>query len=224
MDQNESKEAEFKKYIELTTLKYQDLWEKRYGEQSEHQELFNSIKVNRNIIASNCKDAFIGLVNQTNSIHEYNAVSVSRYEELSSKGRLKIARHSDMFNSISISCWDFKDIESVTFYMGILVPIDLSKADFSRGEKVFDYIDPFDGVTNKTHFLPIKTITNFESNTVSFFKYPILLEVEGFYHCLSIEVKMKNCNLRDKVMVKTEGFILDSKVRSETKKIETIWI
>lgn len=208
-------------FTDLNVLKYESFYSKdKIG------HIIDDIVVNENVIAGAPIDGLIGLCllrpNQSlpsdkdlNSL-EFNAVKVVEYKKLSRHGRFKILRNCDVLQSISISCYDPKDILSVTLYMVILLPKDIDTIDLNLKEKCLENVDAFDRTKHIEHYIPIKTINNPTSNCISFFECPILMLTEQF-RSLSVEVQF-----HERFLGTRDSYNVQSLVENISIKLETL--
>lgn len=118
-----------------------------------------------------------------------NAVRYTDRKQLSKNNRINITRNGDVFENITIQCFDPSEIEEVTLCAGVILPSPLSFVNCDTFD--FNNLEPYyssDPRPHETHYFPIKTIRHPKSNVVSFYDNPLLMMAE-IYSILSIEVK-----------------------------------
>ena len=120
---------------------------------------------------------------------DINDVRYTDRKSLSKNNRINIARSGDVFESITIPCFDPSEIEEVTLCVGVILPSPLSSVNADTFD--INTVEPYytgDPRPNETHYFPIKTIRRPKSNVVSFYDNPLLMVAE-MYTILSIVVK-----------------------------------
>lgn len=141
------------------------------------QKFYSTVKKLPYLKTFDCVSAMKALVSLDEKSN-FNAVEYLETKTLSKNNRVAIRRVADVFLGLSIQCLDLSDIQEVTLY---------GSAIQNESNDPNELFNP----DAKIIYLPIKTITQFDSNFVSFFDAPIFIAAEP-YTGLSVEVKFKD--------------------------------
>lgn len=153
------------------------------------------------------------------TIDHWNAIRCYYTSNLSKNRRIKIDQAYDMFESIQISCLHPNDIYEVTLFLHVDSYESTTQEDVDSPYSMclsgvpspfFREVKQINEKT-KTHYIPIKTIKNPQSNLIKFFELPLyhLTGSSGF----SIEIKLNSLSGLENTCVQMNYLLLSSEVR-----------
>lgn len=213
-------------FVDMITKELQNIMEQTY---SNRKSLNSEIKYPITFFPSPKDHFLINLIRmQTHPDNSlYNSVLSPVITNLSKKCRIGIPRQYDALQSIELSCINpVSDIESITLYAGIGLPIKYNNEDklnWTRkmiSEDLCEYPNEFYSQEScKYFYIPVKTITNIESNLINFFDTPILL-CRSFFISYSIQVNYTN-NIKSHVHdfpIKLNYLLFEQTFRNKVSK------